>query len=266
MDDATQKGCKVTPTTDEKVDGPFGALPGCNPIQPSGVADATVQTSCPGYAPGTVSGNPGNSSSNPSPISSGASGPVYAAVNSAASMPSMPAGNNGGFNRGASNTNTAVVGGPSSAASAAGPGSTYQPNPISVKDSKGGSDTWHFQGCFTDLTASDGTRTSTRSLGTWGSGETATECANHCFSNGFNIAGAEKWSPDAGNQCFCGNSLVSSKKVIDSDCHTDCKGEICGAANRLSVFAKSGTTLGMRKRSSHKKRHIRQFESNMAFE
>lgn len=122
-----------------------------------------------------------------------------------------------------------------------------------VKNSKGSSETWTYQGCYTDLIPDR----NTCSLAFWGNGDSPTSCANNCYSAGCTIA-----STEYGRQCFCGNTMTSMMKKDDSDCITACAGasaEICGGASGLSVFAKSGTTLN--KKKSHIHRHAVQHET-----
>jgi hypothetical protein len=126
------------------------------------------------------------------------------------------------------------------------------PNSVTVKNDKGSSETWTYQGCYTDLIPDR----NTRSLASWGRGDSSTSCANNCYSAGYTIAGTEY-----GGQCFCGNTITSTTKKDDSDCNTACAGassEMCGGASRLSIYAKGGTTLN--KRKSHMRRHAARHE------
>lgn len=51
--------------------------------------------------------------------------------------------------------------------------------------------------------------------------------------------------------------MTSTSKMSDGDCNTACTGaasEMCGGSSRMSVYAKSGTSL-TKKRSAHAHRH-----------
>ena len=210
------------------------ALPGCNPIQTAQPAVIHAPSSC--GAPAAVNGG-----SPPAGGSTGGTGtdekvvenPVAAPVSTSTSPIEAPTP-------------------PSSSSSSSGDGSTSiggSPSSISVKSSSGSTETWTYQGCYSDLTPNR----NVRSLSSWGSGESSTLCANNCYSSGYSISGTEY-----GGQCFCGNTITSSTKEADSDCSMACTGassETCGGASRLSVYAKSGTSLTKSKRSSHLHRH-----------
>ncbi|KAL9125807.1 MAG: hypothetical protein Q9217_005049 [Psora testacea] len=241
--DVTSK-CKIAPTTEEDLVGPMKALPGCNPIQP-GPQDATIQTNCADYKPGTtVSGNTntGDSKNDTSPIST-SSTPASKSTPSTSGQGSSPP-----------IQEKIAIKPPTTSDTQSPPEkpivSSTSPSggkPASIKTNSG--EIWGYQGCYSDL---DPDR-SVRALGTWGIGKTNADCANHCVGAGFKIAGTED-----GSQCFCGNSMKQSKKLDDGKCNTNCQGgesEACGGASALSVYAKQGTSLGL-KRRSHNHRHV----------
>ena len=109
--------------------------------------------------------------------------------------------------------------------------------------------TWTADGCYVDAL-------NPRSLGSngwWGNPITNIECAKGCSKNGFSISGAEN-----GGQCFCGNSLIGSKKVASSECNSKCAGDpsqLCGGPARLSVYRKSGSSSKQARAHRHLVRH-----------
>ncbi|KAG8865629.1 hypothetical protein FRC20_009630 [Serendipita sp. 405] len=63
---------------------------------------------------------------------------------------------------------------------------------------------------------------------------TASSCAAKCFSRGYKFAGLE-----LATQCWCGNSLDSSRQIDQSKCDTPCGGDSahsCGGGLRLDVY------------------------------
>ena len=224
--------CNDAPVVQEDVVGNMKALPGCNPLQP-GPEDATARTDCAGYGPGNTVGAFTNTTD---------------IIENTPSVSAPETDQKDTFL--ASNPSTTIESPPeSSMPSSTGSHNAGSPsggNPASIRTSEG--ETWSYQGCYSDLTPD---RT-IRALGTWGRGKTSTECANHCIGAGFKISGTEH-----GSQCFCGNALKQSKKLDDSQCNAGCDGdggETCGGNSALTVYAKEGTSLGL-KRRSHKLRH-----------
>jgi len=221
------------------------AMPGCNPIQ-SGPQNAIIHAPSTCGAPSEVAGG-----SAPAPVGS------FASYNTATSAPvvTAPSSVAGAATAPASvasippmSPSEAPAASPSSSSTASThPGSGMSPSSITVSGTSG-SETWTYQGCYTDLIPDR----NTRSLANWGSGQSSTDCANHCFGARYSIAGTEQ-----GAQCFCGNTMTSTTKMADSDCKQACVGnssETCGGSSRMSVYAKAGTTLT--KRSSHLHRHV----------
>ena len=233
--------CKVKATVDGDVVGPLTALPGCNPIQ-AGPEDATIQTNCAGYTPpktggGATTAGTNNTDSTDDTSSAALSSSVAPSTPSKTespkeSNPQMPTGSN-------------PQGGPPSTGGSSSRGSGKgSPAPISLSNGE----TWTYQGCYSDLVPDRTIRT----LGTWGSGKTSTDCAKHCLAAGFKISGTEY-----GSQCFCGNSMTQTKRLDDSKCDMPCDGssETCGGSSAMSVYAQEGTNLGI-KRRSHVMRHV----------
>ena len=214
------------------------ALPGCNPIQTAQPAVIHAPSSC-GAATAVNGGSPpaGGSTNGTGTNEKVVENPAPAPVTTATSPIEAPTPS-------------------SSSSSSSGLTSTGgSPSSISVKSSSGSAETWTYQGCYTDLTPNR----NVRSLAHWGSGESSTLCANNCYSSGYSISGTEY-----GGQCFCGNTITSSTKEADSDCSMACTGassETCGGASKLSVYAKTGTSLTKNKRSSHLHRHAAHHES-----
>ena len=220
LPNADKDKCTITSTIKEEVDGPLPQLPGCNPIQPAGVEDATIQTDCPSSG---VTEDEGSTSPSPNGTDTEESIPEKPASSSSSSATSSMSPMETGGSTGA------------------------RGSPSSISQSNG--EEWIFQGCFSDLVPD---RT-IRALDTWGIGATSTDCAKHCLDAGFSISGTE-----IGTQCFCGNSLTQSKQLDDGDCDVACEGsdEICGGSLALSVYAKQGTNLGLVKSRERRHRHL----------
>ncbi len=247
----------VTPMEDIGLSGDaLDTLPGCNPIQTIQPAVIHPPSSC-GAATAASGGSAGASapaetadSSTPA-TSAVASGAASAVVSEAVS--SVPVAEKVAIVASSPAKSEApastATGTASTGSGSAGSGSSTGgfPNSIAVTSSKG-SETWEYQGCYTDLIPDP----NTRSLSHWGSGNSSTSCANDCFAAGYSIAGTEY-----GSQCFCGNSMTSTTKKADSDCDTACTGassETCGGSSTMNVYAKSGTSLTKKKRA-HVHRH-----------
>lgn len=64
------------------------------------------------------------------------------------------------------------------------------------------------------------------------------KCVSHCKEAGFLLAGTE-----SGAECYCGNELVGSEHLDDTDCSTPCVDDassVCGGDFALSVYSESG--------------------------
>ena len=203
------------------------ALPGCNPIQTAQPAVIHDPSSC-GAATAVEGGSP-------PAASSPAGGPEAEERDVAAPV--------------ASSTSSGAAPAPSPASLGDSTSTGGSPSSISVKKASGSTETWTYQGCYSDLTLN----MNVRSLANWGNGDSSSLCANNCYSAGYSISGTEY-----GSQCFCGNTIASSTKEADSDCNMACTGassETCGGAKRLSVYAQSGTSMMKSRRSAHLHRH-----------
>ncbi|KAF8575322.1 WSC-domain-containing protein [Ramaria rubella] len=92
---------------------------------------------------------------------------------------------------------------------------------------------WSFFGCFEEnLTGPDRTLNAASSTNDT---MTIESCVDFCNSQSFTFAGLE-----FGSQCFCDNVFEEAAvRANDTDCSMACAGnpdELCGAANRLSVY------------------------------
>ncbi|OPB42289.1 hypothetical protein A0O28_0034060 [Trichoderma guizhouense] len=80
------------------------------------------------------------------------------------------------------------------------------------------------------------------------------KCVANCVSKGFSIAATEY-----GGQCYCGNDLVGSAKLAESQCTMACEGnskEVCGGSWAISVYSKTGAvSMKAAKRAEHVHRH-----------
>lgn len=243
----------VTPAEDIGMTGTgLSQLPGCNPIQTTQPATIYPPSHC--GAATAVSGDSGGSppaDEEPSDTATAATrsggaatGTASAGVSDIAS--SVPVDEHVATMALSSPAETEAPA-PTSTGTASTESSSSGKPPISVQ-SGSSSESWEYQGCYTDLIPDR----DVRSLSHWGTGKSSTDCANNCFAAGYSIAGTEY-----GSQCFCDNSMTSTTKKSDSDCDMTCAGassEICGGSSRMSVYAKSGTSL-TKKRSAHVHRH-----------
>lgn len=109
--------------------------------------------------------------------------------------------------------------------------------PPTNTDYPGKADGWTNEGCYNDAAS----RTLTGSNSQSGS-QTVEGCQATCYAQKFKYAALE-----AGNECFCGDSLPSNKKASDASCTTPCTGngkEVCGGGWLLSVYSKPPATSG----------------------
>ena len=295
-DSDTQNNCRVKNIIDEdvglaggesSVDNPYGVvthggvlphLPGCNPIQP-GPADATIQTNCAyslpsGFIPGAALGSQdgAGSVSSPSTNSTGSAGTTSSMTSSATTMATSVSSMASAQQSSASvvdqkltntpampiatatskvSTTSSSTGSPSESGTSTGstsPSSSSGSSAGKITTSDGAS--WQLIGCYSDQL------TPVRSLGGnpewWGEQITSSNCADHCSKIGMSMAGTEN-----GGQCFCGNSLVGSKKLASSVCSAKCNGDssqTCGGPAALSVYKKSWSSR--KKAHRHLARHI----------
>jgi hypothetical protein len=113
-----------------------------------------------------------------------------------------------------------------SSASTASPTGPTQPATVSV-----GGSTWKWKNCYTEATTG-------RALAgaTYASDSVTLEsCATFCSSYAF-------FGTEYGRECYCGNGFTAGSVAAPAaDCSFKCAGnagELCGAGNRLSVYAK----------------------------
>ncbi|KOS17157.1 WSC domain-containing protein 2 [Escovopsis weberi] len=91
-----------------------------------------------------------------------------------------------------------------------------------------------YVGCFRDTDARVLTGEELPALGPMSTEKCITRCKDH----GFSLAGTEY-----GGQCFCGDKLVGSSKIDESECSMPCEGdasEICGGGSALSMYSSTG--------------------------
>lgn len=243
----------VSPLEDIGLTGTaLDALPGCNPIQ-SGPQAASIYRPSTCGAPSEVARG-----SAPAPVDISASYNAGTSAGAAASSSAVADGTST-LTSVSSVPPTSPIRAPATSPSSSSTaptsvGSGSFPSSFTVKGTLG-SEIWTYQGCYTDLSPDR----NMRSLANWGSGQSSSDCASHCFAAGYSIAGTEY-----GAQCFCGNMMTSTTKMADNECDHACvanPSEMCGGSSRMSVYAKAGTTLT--KRSSYLHRHaVRHAESS----
>ncbi|KAH7138161.1 WSC domain-containing protein [Dendryphion nanum] len=101
-----------------------------------------------------------------------------------------------------------------------------------------------YKGCYTDDVSK---RTLSRLQGVKGgyAANSAATCTQACFDNGYILAGLEY-----SGECWCGNSIQNDQAkpvagdAVTSGCSSVCTGdpsEICGGANRLSLYTFTDT-------------------------
>jgi hypothetical protein len=104
---------------------------------------------------------------------------------------------------------------------------TTAPDPTSQPATVG---TWTFYSCMTEASAGRALASQTFAADTL----ILEDCAEFC--TGYQYFGAE-----FGRECYCGNSFADgSVEAPSTDCSMPCAGDgsqICGAGNRLSVYA-----------------------------
>ncbi|TAQ87864.1 hypothetical protein B7494_g3826 [Chlorociboria aeruginascens] len=104
---------------------------------------------------------------------------------------------------------------------------------------------WTYAGCFAD---SVNARVITgQELVSIGNHQvSASDCAAHCQSSGFTVAGVEY-----GGQCFCGDTLPT-QSLDASACGMPCEGDktqMCGGSNAIGVWTASKSSSRVRRRS-----------------
>ncbi|OTA01324.1 hypothetical protein A9Z42_0016400 [Trichoderma parareesei] len=277
--------CTIEPLVDEQVTGTLTKLPGNNPL--SGFSFGAAPQMGTGSGSSGTNNNAAASSSKPaaSPstskaaaASSPASSPAKAPASSSPTKPaaaqpttkvtdsgsktieskppatSQPAVGGSGNDAQCSAANvhtvtetvTVTAGSPAVTAAAASPSGTKN---NAAASTVGG---YTYAGCYQDNIGRVLSGDVLPNLGPM----TNEKCVANCVSKGFSLAATEY-----GGQCYCGNELVGSAKLADSQCSIACEGnskEICGGSWAISVYSKTGAVAmkaGKARRSEHAHRH-----------
>jgi hypothetical protein len=281
--------CTIAPLVNEQVTGNLTKLPGSNPLSGFSYGAAAAMPGM-GSSSGSSSAAAASSSSKPSNVvnaaapssskaaaSSPASSPSKAPVSSSKAAAAAPSSSKAAG--GAAGSKTVVSSPPATSAPAAAggagndeqcsagnvhtvtetltvtagsaPASSAAAAPSGTKNNSaatvGG---YTYAGCYEDNIGRVLTGDILPNLGPM----TNDKCVANCVGKGFSIAATEY-----GGQCYCGNSLVGSSKLAESECSVACEGnskEVCGGSWALSVYSKTGSvTLTPAKRSEHVHRH-----------
>ncbi|ADV23630.1 glucan endo-1,3-alpha-glucosidase agn1 [Cryptococcus gattii Ru294] len=95
---------------------------------------------------------------------------------------------------------------------------------------------WSYIGCYKD-NGDDRTLSGSKEIT---STMTPSACVAYCSGLGYSYAGLEYY-----DECYCGNSIDSTKLDVDTRCQFACKGDssqACGGVTRLGVYYKGGST------------------------
>lgn len=95
---------------------------------------------------------------------------------------------------------------------------------------------WQYGGCYKD--DSGGALQNDSITAKVVGGMTTEICIEFCENLGYRLAGTE-----AGYMCFCGDEVVDSWRIAESDCSIPCEGEpefICGGNLSLSIWSITG--------------------------
>ncbi|KAK3347983.1 WSC domain-containing protein [Neurospora tetraspora] len=95
---------------------------------------------------------------------------------------------------------------------------------------------WQYGGCYKDDTVRALQNESITA--TVVGGMTTEICITFCKTLGYRLAGTE-----AGYMCFCGDEVVDSWRIAESDCSIPCEGEpefVCGGNLALSIWSITG--------------------------
>ncbi|RFU79924.1 cooh terminal wsc domain-containing [Trichoderma arundinaceum] len=85
------------------------------------------------------------------------------------------------------------------------------------------------------------------------------KCVANCVSKGFSLAATEY-----GGQCYCGNELVGSAKLADSQCSVACEGnskEVCGGSWAISVYSKTASVT-LKSANARRNEHVHRHRSH----
>lgn len=281
--------CTISPLVNEQVTGTLTKLPGNNPLSgfsygaapamPAGSSAPASSSKAAAPASSSKAAAPASSSkaaaASSKPASSPSSKPASSPSSKPASSPSKPAATSNVVNAGQP-AKTIESTPPASSLPAAGgaggdaqcsganvhtvtetitvtagtPAATSTPSSGTKGNSAATVGGYTYAGCYQDNIGRVLTGDILPNLGPMSNDK----CVANCVSKGFSIAATEY-----GGQCYCGNELVGSAKLAESQCSVACEGnskEVCGGSWAISVYSKTGAvTLKAAKRSEHVHRH-----------
>ncbi|KAH6610385.1 cooh terminal wsc domain-containing [Trichoderma cornu-damae] len=277
--------CTIQPLVNEQVTGTLTKLPGNNPLSGFSYGAAALVGSDSGSSSSSSPATPTNNnqaaqvppSSKPAASSPAASSPA-AAASSPAAASSVPAAASSApaakptSNAAVSASRTIESNPPATSAPAAGgdgqcsaanlhtvtetitvtAGAPVSTPPATKGDSAAAVGGYTYAGCYKDSSSRVLSGDVLPNLGPM----TNDKCVANCLQKGFSIAATEY-----GGQCYCGNELVGSAKLADSQCSMACEGDskqLCGGSWAISVYSKTGdVTLKATnaRRAEHAHRH-----------
>ncbi|KAM0514336.1 hypothetical protein ACHAPE_006917 [Trichoderma viride] len=251
--------CTIPPLVNEQITGNLTALPGNNPL--SGFSFGNEAPAMGSGSSGAAASSKPASSSKPAatsnvvnaaqPVSSskaaaGAGSKTSESNPPATSLPAAGGAAAGGVDQCSAATVHTVT--ETVTATAGAPAST----PVATKGNSavGG---YTYAGCYEDNIGRVLTGDILPNLGPM----TNEKCVANCVAKGFSVAATEY-----GGQCYCGNELVGSSKLAESQCTVACEGaagEVCGGSWAISVYSKTGsvslTAAKSRRAEQHAHRH-----------
>ncbi|UKZ59349.1 uncharacterized protein TrAtP1_000661 [Trichoderma atroviride] len=234
--------CTIPPLVNEVITGNLTALPGNNPLSgftfgneaPAMGSGSSTSTSTNNASSGSSSGSSGATGSKPASSSKPAAAATSNVVNAAQPVSSSKAAAGAG-----SKTITA--------------GSAPTATSVATKGNSAAVGGYTYAGCYQDNIGRVLTGDILPNLGPM----TNEKCVANCVKKGFSVAATEY-----GGQCYCGNELVGSSKLAESQCATACEGaasEVCGGSWAISVYSKTGsvslTAAKSRRAEQHAHRH-----------
>ncbi|KAL7923887.1 hypothetical protein ACQKWADRAFT_288150 [Trichoderma austrokoningii] len=254
--------CTIPPLVNEQITGNLTALPGNNPLSgfSYGAAPAmgsgsssSSSSSSSGSSSGSSSNNASSGSSSGSSGAAASSKPVSSSKPAASSKPassSKPAATSNVVNAAQPVSSSKAAAGAGSKTITAGSAPT--PTPVATKGNSAAVGGYTYAGCYEDNINRVLTGDILPNLGPM----TNEKCVANCVAKGFSVAATEY-----GGQCYCGNELVGSSKLADSQCATPCEGaagEVCGGSWAISVYSKTGSvslTSAKSRRAEHAHAH-----------
>ncbi|KAL7946252.1 COOH terminal WSC domain-containing protein [Trichoderma barbatum] len=277
--------CTIAPLVNEQVTGTLDKLPGNNPL--SGFSYGAAPANPPASAPSSSKPAASASSKPAAPASSKPAAPVSSKPASskpaapASSKPAAPASSKpaaSASSKPAASSHVVNAGQPSKTIGSTPPASSL---PVGGNAQCSGA---NVRTITETITVTAGSPAATPTSGTKGavvggytyagcyqdnagrvlSGDVLPalgpmsndKCVANCLKKGFSLAATEY-----GGQCYCGNELVGSAKIADSQCSMACEGDskqLCGGSWAISVYSKTGAvTLKASKarRAEHVHRH-----------